>query len=392
MKIAIGVHGRFHAFDLARALAKSGHDVTLFTNYPVWATRPFDLGAVRVVGASWHGLLTRALQKAQLMGGNQTSRRAHHLFAVWLALRLKRQRWDATYTWSGVSGPWLAGAPRPCARLLARGSSHIVEQQRILSDEAARLDQRLDVPLPWAVEAEVVEYSLADGVVVLSDWCRETFLRHGHPADRVFTMVAGAYTERFAPSADVTRARLQRVAGGAKLTVLSCGTFSHRKGGSTVLEIFRRLAPGCHCFHVGEVAAECRGLEPDLRRVATVLPRVPQAALPDIFAKADIVLAPSLEEGFPGTSAQAVRAGLAIVTTAAAAGDHLTAGGQYGYLMAPHDASSAVSKILQWDQGRAALLKVLNQLAEAPPVRGWDAAADDWCRIANACLPPPMNP
>jgi UDP:flavonoid glycosyltransferase YjiC (YdhE family) len=31
LKIAIVVHGRFHAFDLARALLRRGHDVTLFT-------------------------------------------------------------------------------------------------------------------------------------------------------------------------------------------------------------------------------------------------------------------------------------------------------------------------------------------------------------------------
>lgn len=49
MKIAIVVHGRFDAFDLARALIARGHDVTLFTNYPGWAVEPFGISNMCVV-------------------------------------------------------------------------------------------------------------------------------------------------------------------------------------------------------------------------------------------------------------------------------------------------------------------------------------------------------
>src|SRR5262249_7837240 len=34
LKIDVAVHGRFHAFHLARALSRRGHDVRLLTNYP----------------------------------------------------------------------------------------------------------------------------------------------------------------------------------------------------------------------------------------------------------------------------------------------------------------------------------------------------------------------
>ena len=33
LKIDLVVHGRFHAFDLARALINLGHDVLVYTNY-----------------------------------------------------------------------------------------------------------------------------------------------------------------------------------------------------------------------------------------------------------------------------------------------------------------------------------------------------------------------
>ena len=37
LKIAMVVHGRFHAFDLGTSLLRRGHDVRLFTDYPGWA-------------------------------------------------------------------------------------------------------------------------------------------------------------------------------------------------------------------------------------------------------------------------------------------------------------------------------------------------------------------
>ena len=63
MKIAIVVHGRFHAFDLARALSERGHQVTLFTNYPQWAARRFGLGKVEVRSFWAHGIASRLVAR-----------------------------------------------------------------------------------------------------------------------------------------------------------------------------------------------------------------------------------------------------------------------------------------------------------------------------------------
>lgn len=61
MKIAIVVHGRFDAFDLARALIARGHDVTLFTNYPGWAVEPFGISKMYVRSFVLHGVGVRVL-------------------------------------------------------------------------------------------------------------------------------------------------------------------------------------------------------------------------------------------------------------------------------------------------------------------------------------------
>jgi colanic acid/amylovoran biosynthesis glycosyltransferase len=59
MKIGIGVHGRFHAFELARALIEAGQDVTVFTNYPAFIAERFGVPRQRVVGHAIHGVAVR---------------------------------------------------------------------------------------------------------------------------------------------------------------------------------------------------------------------------------------------------------------------------------------------------------------------------------------------
>ena len=61
LKIAIVVHGRFHGFDLARALMERGHDVTVFTNYPTWAVARFGIPPAHSRCFPMHGLLSRVV-------------------------------------------------------------------------------------------------------------------------------------------------------------------------------------------------------------------------------------------------------------------------------------------------------------------------------------------
>src|SRR5262249_29481624 len=63
MRIAVVVHGRFHAFDLARELLALGHDVTLFTNYPRRVAERFGIPGHRVRSYLVHGVLTRIFHR-----------------------------------------------------------------------------------------------------------------------------------------------------------------------------------------------------------------------------------------------------------------------------------------------------------------------------------------
>ncbi len=104
MKIAIVVHGRFHAFDLARALLARGHHVTLFTNYPGWAVERFGISRTHVRSFVLHGGGTRVLHRmCQKLRLAYPEALAHQTFGSWAARQLKCEPWDVIYCFSGIA-------------------------------------------------------------------------------------------------------------------------------------------------------------------------------------------------------------------------------------------------------------------------------------------------
>src|SRR5580698_4180565 len=104
MKIAIVVQGRFHAFDLARALIARGHAVTVFTNYPRWAVKRFGLSADCVRSFWFHGILSKLgswIQGRALRF--EPERWLHPMFGRWVASQLVKETWDVVHGWSGIS-------------------------------------------------------------------------------------------------------------------------------------------------------------------------------------------------------------------------------------------------------------------------------------------------
>ena len=104
MKIAIVVHGRFHAFDLARALLERGHEVTIFTNYPKWAVDRFGISHDRVQSFWAHGIFSRlSMSLAQKVSIPYPEAWLHRLLGRWAAREVAKESWDVIHCWSGVS-------------------------------------------------------------------------------------------------------------------------------------------------------------------------------------------------------------------------------------------------------------------------------------------------
>src|SRR5262252_7838587 len=139
MRIAIVVSGRFHGFDLARALLERGNEVKVFTTYPGWAAQRFGLPAEHVCSFWQLGILERV---AGRLGSDTLLQKMdsflHTVFGKWAARRVSRENWDVVHEFSGFGEEVIRARGGKAKHLLARGSSHIRTQAEILRAETAR--------------------------------------------------------------------------------------------------------------------------------------------------------------------------------------------------------------------------------------------------------------
>src|SRR5205807_1791703 len=159
-RIAIVVHGRFHAFDLARELIRQGTRVVLLTNYPKYIAEKFGVPRKNVINCVAHGVVSRLVERAGGCRWNSVFEPfLHSWFSRWAARALSSIDIDAIYVFSGVSEElMLSVSSRPVLKSLVRGSAHIRTQARLLEQEQARCGRRMNLPSVWRIAREEREY------------------------------------------------------------------------------------------------------------------------------------------------------------------------------------------------------------------------------------------
>ena len=384
MRIAIVAHGRFHAFDLARELHAAGHDVTLLGNYPRRVLARFGVEQVEYAGLVSHGACERLLGRIAPGRRQATDPMRHRWFGRWAARRLQVGRWDVIHCWSGVSEELLrAESLAGACRVLMRGSSHIAEQAALLEAEEARLGTPIERPTPWMIAREEREYALADRIVVLSEFARDSFVRHGVAADRLSVLPLGVDVAAFRADTATREARAGRLRAGAPLRVVYAGALSARKGLLDLLDAARQCADLPIEFRlVGaalpEVAAHLTGRGSNVR----LLGPVEQRRLMDVYREADLFLFPTIEDGFGMVLTQAAAAGLPILCTSHCAGPELMAAGAPGWVV-PIRRADLLAERLRWcHEHRSELADMTSRAFDPAGVRDWRDVAHAFTRLA----------
>ena len=391
MKIAIVVQGRFHAFDLGKALLRRGHDVALFTNYPKWAVKRFGFPEQRVRSFWMHGVVSKGAFRMCQSASVRPERWLNPIFGRWAARELSKERWDVVHSWSGISEEIAANRNRTHLQLIMRGSAHIRTQDLILKQEESRTGSRLDRPNGWLQQREQREYNLADRVVVLSSFARDSFIAEGVDPQRTTLLLLGSDTKTFRPAADVIDARCRRILSGEPLRTLFVGTVCLRKGLWDIAAIARRLKQRRFLFRlVGNILPEVKRVVPELSELVELVPRQQQSKLPHWYSSSDLFLFPTLEEGFPVVLTQAHANALPILTTPNGSGPDLIRHGESGWVLPIRDPDAFVER-LQWcDANRPALAEMVQRLYNSTRVRTWDDVARDFEAVcANISLQRP---
>jgi len=236
------------------------------------------------------------------------------------ARHIRRYGCDIFHGWTAECLHSLEEAKRIGAKtIVERPAPHPVATRRLLMEEYARwgLPFPRDEVHPWMRKfgnvhrEEIVapeEFSLADRVVVQSEFCRQSFVEEGFSADRLVVLPRAVDLAEYAPVEGKDRDRFR---------VLFVGMVCLRKGFLDLARAWRELAlPGGELWVVGQVHEEAVPLLEPYRQDPTIrfLGHASGGAA-RFYGQADVFALPSIVEGSAKTTYEAMAAGLPVVTT-----------------------------------------------------------------------------
>ena len=276
---------------------------------------------------------------------------------------------------SGFATETLATASaRGAATFCDRGSWHILEQKRVLDEEARCIGVSPPAFDPFLVDRELREYELADRILVPSEPARRSFLRRGIEPSRVVKVPYGVDVSAFSPPRGQRRHR----------AIVSVATVGLRKGHHHLLQAFRLLrTEDADLTLVGPVspgwAARLRLDEPGIRATG----RVGRRQVIEELQQASIFVLASVEEGLALVIAQAMACGLPIVATEATGAEELITNGVEGILVpAASDATelaAAIDSILSDDDLARAMSAAARRKVES--LGGWDRYGEQLVQV-----------
>ena len=244
-----------------------------------------------------------------------------------------------------------------------RHSAHRRVQMSLLEDEHALLG------LPFSHDSavmrrELLEYAEADAVVIPSRFVERTFLEQGVAAEKLIRVPLSADLSRFYPTP-----RLDR-----RFRVAFAGDFSVRKGVRYLLQAWRKLAlPDAELWFMGSANETLRALlKPEDQPGVTMLGPVPQERLREKLSQCDVLVLPSIEDGFGMVMAQAMACGLAVLHSANTGGADLVRPGIDGFEFPIRDADALAARIEQLYRNRAACSAMGQEaLQQVRTLGGW---------------------
>ena len=141
--------------------------------------------------------------------------------------------------------------------VLERGSSHMLYQRKILTEEYRKFGLEKEVVHPKVVERELMEYQEADYISIPSHYVKETFLQQGIPAAKLIQTPYGVDLSNFHPVPKQDKI----------FRIIHCGRLSIRKGVPYLLQAFSELRlKDAELWLIGSITDE---IKPFLRQFSS---------------------------------------------------------------------------------------------------------------------------
>ena len=392
LKIAVVVHGRFHAFDLVRELIKQDHEVTLFTNYPKYIVEKFGIPRTHVRSCLLHGIFSRVFHRVnQFLPIPSFEPLLSSLFSKWAADNIAKANYDVVHCFSGIAEELFQSSlsNNKLIKMLVRGSAHIRIQKQLLLAEEIRINPlvnssiKIDQPDDWIIAKEEKEYQLADLIIVLSTFAQTSFIKQGIDFKKLRILPLGTQLSLFHPDTKLIQARCQRILSGQPLTVLMVGNFSLQKGAIDFVEIAKNAGSDFQFKFVGAITDDAHFLYRTNDQYIDFIPKQPQPQLPHAYASADIFIFTTIQDGYAVVLSQAQAAGLPILATTNCSAPDIIVENETGWILPIRSPDAFIARLKWCHEHRQELAEMVVRVYDDHIPRDWSNVASDFVKIVR---------
>jgi starch synthase len=233
-------------------------------------------------------------------------------------------------------------------------TGNIMGQEADLFPEIAAAIETIREPA-WKIERKKQEIELADHIFVASSFTKKSLLEIGIQEEKITVIPYGAPVDYFQP----------RPKKDNCFRALFVGRVSPRKGVHYLLPAWQNLKlDNAELVLVGQNLFPTGWLE-QYKNICRHVPSVPHLLLNDYYSSANVLVFPSLVEGFALVLLESMACGIPIITTPHTAGPDIITDGVEGFIIPIRDVEALKDK-LEWcyshpqelaEMGRAARRK-----------------------------------
>ena len=386
MKIVQVCIARYHHFNLARELNKHNNLDFFFTGYPKFKIADEeDIPPKKIISVPILVTPFMFFERYQLWPNKKIRDYISflsHQHLDWVVKKtIKKPIILISFCGAGLQS-FRVNKKLGGINICDKGSTHIEYQESILKEEYLRYGLQYKGVYQSRKEKEIKEYNECDFITVPSQFSFDSFIKKGIPKEKLRLIPYGARIKRFKP--------MDKNDKGTNLNkefnILFVGNFGIRKGAIDILESFKKFKhPRKKLTIIGSVDPSINYLIQKYDTEAiNFLGHVDNKFLREFYNNSEVLLFPSIEDGYGIVILEALACGCPVIATKNTGAIHSVKDRLNGFIVpirSPDKIVECLTMIADSESLRVNLK--INCIKKIDEINGWSTYGNQWNKFIN---------